>query len=244
MEMIVTGSPEYLAIGRASSIEFIPDVKAVPKEEEGPPNYFWQTNIQLEIEDAAERFLSVLSRHDLDEDLLDKLHDYHKWDAGLLTQIPSRPSDRYEVKSDSSAASHHEDECAVTGSYYLPLMRYVTSHYGDVETGVGTPDSVLLAEVPSPDDIFMNMGGVGGAAGGGAGGRSTGATGMNSVVESSLREHFEAEAAAGNPNALMWLGIRSYWGNGGLPANATTARMYLHYLLHSLPPFSYSVQIF
>jgi hypothetical protein len=224
LRKIVTGSPEYLAIGRSSSIELVQNSTTSSTTINTPTI---SLELAPEVITATEQFLALLTKEETDFDL-----SSHLKNSELLATLRHLPIQENSENFSNSLKRNHlppreEDQCAVAGSYYLPIMKYVTSHFGEVETGVGIPDGVLLADLPSPDDIFTSMstGGVGGGGGGGGGGRSTtSGRGMNSVLESSLREHYETEAAAGNPVAQMWMGIRSYWGTGGLPANSTNAR--------------------
>lgn len=208
IQVIIRGSPEYLAIGRARSVEFRPP----------STNHSLLGNSPQIIESPEE----------LEQSLQEYLDDLASRDEELSAQLMT-PNDRttgsFSLKHRHSLHLQSIGSCNVAGSYYLPIMKYVTTHFGDVETGVGVPDGVLLADLPSPDDIFMSMNTGGGGGGGRGGGSPTRGT-TNSIVESTLREHYETEAAAGNADAQMWLGIRSYWGTSGLEANATTARKY------------------
>jgi hypothetical protein len=222
LRMIVAGSPEYLAIGRASSIELIQNVTS-SKTNSSSESEEDSLEIVSEGTTSLEQFLDLLSGlENLDSDLSSRLESSELLNTLSHLPLSNIKTEKKSPHSLNQMPAHRDDECTVAGSYYLPIMKYVTSHFGEVETGVGIPDGVLLADLPSPDDIFSSMstGGVGG----GGGGAASGSGGVNSILESSLREHYEAEAAGGNPAAQMWMGIRSYWGTGGLPANSTNAR--------------------
>jgi TPR repeat protein len=90
-----------------------------------------------------------------------------------------------------------ETECRAAGSYYFPVTQYVASHIDFVESGVGRLEEVSL----SVGNLMGYQG-----------------------DEDELHQHYEAEALAGDPWAMMWMGRRYWWGQGGVRPDHQMAR--------------------
>lgn len=85
-------------------------------------------------------------------------------------------------------------------SLYFPVVQYIVSHWGMVETGVRMPEDIRL------NDIGLGN--------------------LNTQIGEDGDIHIQEEAAAadGNPEAMVWLGRRYFWGYGGVAPNMNIAR--------------------
>jgi hypothetical protein len=126
--------------------------------------------------------------------------------------------------SSSNFADLNRGECSVAASYYLPVANYVNAYFGAVETGVNTPENIRLSDLPSLENILGGASSVAGTGDTSQAERQMASSATDSA--GSMRQLYEAEAAAGNVEAQVWMGIQSYWGTQGVPLNATAARKY------------------
>ena len=148
----------------------------------------------------------------------------------------------------SHPGSEDHKTCSSALAYYFPVMQYVSANYGSPESGVKHPEVFRLSDLgpigDSFSDIVWSVGvsalewmgrGVadgGNFAGGLGGGDGTlfNSGGPETALEgwegSSTNAYYEVEAAEGNAEAQVWLGVRHYWGSSGYASNTTLARHY------------------
>ena len=173
-------------------------------------------------------------------------------DIFMDTSELSQPWD-YQAET-SGNDSDGEATCQAAAAYYFPVMQYVSSNFGTPESGVKHPEGIRLSDLGpisgSLTDIVMSLGttvsnwlgvqmpggenlpdifsGVASGTGGGtsADGGAAAEASMEGWEGSSTNAYYEQEAAEGNAEAQVWLGVRHYWGSSGYASNSTIARQY------------------
>ena len=88
-------------------------------------------------------------------------------------------------------------ECRIAASHYFGVAQHVVSHFGMPDVDVGFLENVLIENA----NIGRGFRG----------------------EDDQLHQHMEAEAAAGDSIAQLWLARRYFWGLGGVPRNMPAA---------------------
>ena len=85
-----------------------------------------------------------------------------------------------EDTASSTQIFHDGHLCRIAMSYYWPVVQYVVDHFGQIETGVGKPEEIRLANGLEPLELYEGE-------------------------DALLHEVNAAEADGGNADAQMWM---------------------------------------
>lgn len=168
-------------------------------------------------------------------EILELVYDAKETNSTILPSLLSYFNSKFNSSEENLIVSPSNSEltifngayeCVAELSYLFPVAQSVIMNYGVPESGVTLIEDIRLADISSSFDPINRIKNIAGS------GLTTPTANVgyqnnqHNMVTDETRNHFEAEAANGNADAQVWLGVKNYWGVGGFRENATRAREY------------------